>query len=158
LGLPFHSGTSLAARAFISLADSKTPAKIAAVSLALGLAFAAGLMWPLKHAGLALASSLASAINFIWLNRVLGQRQGYDFRPLYGEISRYFLWAVLMALALWPLYGRPELAGLSRLAKVGIGLVAGPAVYFGLALALKCPHIEPLKKILRRVVFFAKRS
>jgi putative peptidoglycan lipid II flippase len=150
LGLPFLSGTSLAARAFFSLSDSKTPAKIAAISLAIGLALAGTLMWPLKHSGLALASSLASAINFFWLNLALAKRRGLGFKPIYAEAARYGLWAVFMGLCLWPLYYLPELANLSRLYKVLIGLIAGPAIYFGLASLCKCPRLAPIYGLIRK--------
>jgi putative peptidoglycan lipid II flippase len=150
VGLPFLSGISLAARVFFSLGDSKTPAKIAAVSLAIGLALAAGLMWPMGPAGLALGSSLASAVNFIWLSRALSQRRGGDYRAIYREIAVYSLWAVLMGLFLWPLYYRPELAGLSPFAKTLIGLILGPAFYFGLAYRFNCPHLAPFARAIKR--------
>ncbi|MDR1395117.1 MAG: murein biosynthesis integral membrane protein MurJ [Deltaproteobacteria bacterium] len=151
LGLPCLSGTSLSARAFFSLSDTKTPARVAAVSLVLGLILAAVLMKPLQHSGLALASSLASLINFLWLNHILGRRQNYNFAPVFREILLYTLWAVLMGAFLWPLYHHPQLAGLSRPAKVAAGLILGPAFYFGLAWFFKCRHLAPLKKIIRRL-------
>jgi putative peptidoglycan lipid II flippase len=151
IGLPFLSGTSLTARAFFSLSDTKTPAKIAAVSLVLGLLMAFGLMWPLKHSGLALASSLASLINFIWLNRTLGQRQGYNYRPLFREISLYTLWALLMGVFLWPLYNLEFFKNLSPLISVITGLILGPIFYFSLAAIFKCPHLKPLGQIWHRI-------
>jgi putative peptidoglycan lipid II flippase len=150
LGLPFLSGTSLAARAFFSLSDTKTPAKIAAISLGLGLILAMILLWPLKHVGLALASSLASMINFIWLNQALAKRQGYKFRALVKEIGLSSWWAILMGLILWPLYYRPELAFLGRLGQVAIGLILGTGIYFSLAYLFKSPHLEAVRSRLRR--------
>ncbi|MDR1608713.1 MAG: murein biosynthesis integral membrane protein MurJ [Deltaproteobacteria bacterium] len=150
LGLPWLSGSSLAARAFFSLSDTKTPAKIAAISLAIGLVLAIILMWPLKHVGLALASSLASLINFLWLNQCLAKRQGYQFRPLFRETAWCFSWALIMGAALWPIYNLPELTGFSRLFRVIIGLIIGPIIYFGLAYLFKSPHLAALRRRLKR--------
>ncbi|MDR1083777.1 MAG: murein biosynthesis integral membrane protein MurJ [Deltaproteobacteria bacterium] len=150
LGLPFLSGTSLTARAFFSLSDTKTPAKIAAISLFLGLALAVGLMWPMKHSGLALASSLASMVNFLWLNRVLGLRQGYNFRPLFKEILLSAFWALLMGLFLWPLYNTSLWPTLGNLPKVVLGLILGPGFYFSLAYVFKCRHLKPAGLFLTR--------
>jgi putative peptidoglycan lipid II flippase len=147
LGLPFLSGTSLTARAFFSLSDSKTPAKIAAISLGIGLVLAAALMWPLGHAGLALASSLGAMVNFIWLNRVLGKKQGYNNGPLYREVGRYFTWALLMGLILWPWYYHEAFSGISRVIKVFGGLTMGVGFYFGLAIISGCPRLAPLKRL-----------
>jgi putative peptidoglycan lipid II flippase len=149
IGLPFLSGVTLTARAYFSLGDSKTPAKVAAVSLAVGLGFAALLMWPLKHAGLALASSLASILNFLWLNRALGVRQGYDYWPLFKEIATYVFLALSMGLALFILGLKLEMASVSPGLKVLSGLILGPAFYFSLAIFCQCPHLEFLKKKLK---------
>jgi putative peptidoglycan lipid II flippase len=151
LGLPFLSGVSLLARAFYSRSNTKTPAVVAAVSLALGLIAAVIMMGPLRHVGLALASSLTSAINFVWLGVILRRREGLALGALAREAAKYLLWALAMAAALWPLYKAPIATDLGRLWRILAGLAVGPGVYFGLALAFRNPHLAPLKKMAARL-------
>jgi putative peptidoglycan lipid II flippase len=59
---------------FYSMQDTKTPVKIAAISVAANLLFSIALMNSMKHSGLALANSIASGINFIMLFYFLRKR------------------------------------------------------------------------------------
>jgi putative peptidoglycan lipid II flippase len=142
LGLPFLSGASLAARAFYSLSDTKTPAKVAGVSLLLGLAFAAALLFPLRHAGLALASSLARARNFSWLMVLLKRRGIVKILPFVKDALRSLLYGLLMAAALWPLY-HPGLGG-RPVPMIVLGLAGGPLVFFAAARLNRSANMEPL--------------
>jgi putative peptidoglycan lipid II flippase len=150
LGLPFLSGVSLMARAFYSRSNTKTPAIVASVSLAVGLAAAVGLMFPLKHVGLALASSLTSVVNFFWLALLLGRREGLNLWKMAKEALMYALGALIMGLALWPVYNCSIETDFERLWRIAVGLIAGPAIYFGLALAAGSYHLEPLKEFWAR--------
>jgi putative peptidoglycan lipid II flippase len=152
LGLPFMSGVTVLARAFYSDSDTKTPAKIAAVCLALGLLAALILMGPLKHVGLALASSLTSLINFGWLALILKRQGQLPLKPLFREMTRYFSWSILMGLAIWPIYLSQPTETAERLWRVGLGLGAGLALYFGLALIFGCSHLAPIVAALKKVV------
>jgi putative peptidoglycan lipid II flippase len=149
LGLPFLSGVSLLARAFYSRSNTKTPAIVAAVSLALGLVAALILMGPLRHVGLALASSLTSVINFAWLAVLLRKREGLVLRSLAWETVKYLLWALIMAAALWPLYKTPIETDLGRLWRILAGVLLGSGIYFALALAFRCSHLTPLIRLFK---------
>ena len=61
---------------FYSLQDTKTPAKIGVYSMLLNIVLNLVLMGPLKHGGLALATSLAGLFNVILLIHFLRQRLG----------------------------------------------------------------------------------
>jgi putative peptidoglycan lipid II flippase len=156
IGLPFLSGVSIFARAFYSRSNTKTPAMVAVVSLTLGLIAAVVLMDPLRHVGLALASSITSAINFVWLALLLRKREGLALRPLAIETAQFLLWSLIMAAALWPLYKDPIATDLGRLWRILAGLVAGPGIYVGLALLFRCPHLAPLRAAAGR--FKRRRS
>jgi putative peptidoglycan lipid II flippase len=67
-------GVRIITASFYSMQDTRTPVKIAGVALAVNILFSIILMNPLKHSGLALANSLASAINFILLFYFLRKR------------------------------------------------------------------------------------
>jgi putative peptidoglycan lipid II flippase len=144
LGLPFLSGASLAARAFYSFKDTGTPAKAAAASLAVGLALAIALLRPLGHVGLALASSLASAVNFVWLAILLRRKGDLDIRAFALDAAKSALLAAAMAAALWPLYGGGLFPEAPRAALVAAGLLAGPALYFLMARLARSEGFGPL--------------
>ena len=151
IGLPFLSGVSILARAFYSRSNTRTPAIVAAISLALGLLAALALMGPLRHVGLALASSITSVVNFSWLAILLRGREGFALKPLAWEAAKYLIWALIMAALLWPLYKDPVATDLGRLWRVLAGLIAGPGIYLGLAVVFRCPHLAPLKAMMGKL-------
>jgi putative peptidoglycan lipid II flippase len=67
LGLPFFGASRVLVSAFYALHDTKTPVKIATVCLVINVVLNAILMFPLKIGGIALASSIAGAINCLLL-------------------------------------------------------------------------------------------
>jgi putative peptidoglycan lipid II flippase len=77
IGLWAIAGVRILAPAFYAIQDTKTPVKIAVVSLLGNAALSLILMGPLKHGGLALANSLASMVNFlllfVWLRKRIGE-------------------------------------------------------------------------------------
>ena len=153
LGLPFLSGSGILARIFYSRRDTRTPTLVAAGSLAFGCLAALALMGPLKHQGLALASSLSSLVNFIWLY-ILLVRRDRDFpraRPA-AEIAGCFVLAVLMGAAVRPLadwaLASPGFASLAG--RTISAVAAGIGLYFGLAILTRRPQVGPLVRLLRR--------
>jgi len=76
IGLCAFSGIKIIAPAFYSLQDTKTPAKIGIYSMCLNVILNLILMGPLKHGGLALATSLSALFNVIVLLHYLRKRLG----------------------------------------------------------------------------------
>ena len=76
VGLCAYSGIKIIAPAFYSLQDTKTPAKIGIYSMILNIILNLILMVPLKHGGLALATSLSALFNVIVLIHFLRKRLG----------------------------------------------------------------------------------
>ena len=60
-------GVRVVTSGFYSMQDTRTPVKVAVITLAANIVFSIILMQPLKHGGLALANSLASWMNFVIL-------------------------------------------------------------------------------------------
>jgi len=83
--------------AFYSLQDTKTPVKVAAVSLVVNAVAGILLMQPLKHGGLALATSIASAFNLIVLYMILQRKIG---RFLDGEFYTSVIKVVVSSLVM----------------------------------------------------------
>ncbi|NVM22206.1 MAG: murein biosynthesis integral membrane protein MurJ [Desulfobacterales bacterium] len=76
LGLWAFSGVRIVVAAFYALQDTKTPVKIAVVSLLVNIALSILLMGPMRHGGLALATSLSSGVNLMLLIHALKKRLG----------------------------------------------------------------------------------
>jgi putative peptidoglycan lipid II flippase len=76
LGLCAFSGVRIVAPTFYALQDTKTPVKMAVISLIVNIAAGIVLMGPMRHGGLALATSLGSAVNLTLLIYALRKRIG----------------------------------------------------------------------------------
>lgn len=75
-GLWAFVGTRIVASVFYSMQDTKTPVKIAVLSVVTNIIFSLLLMGPLRHGGLAFANAIASAVNFIVLFYLLRKKLG----------------------------------------------------------------------------------
>ncbi len=99
LGLSCVALVRVLAPAFYALKDTKTPVVTAFVAFVVNLAVSLWLMGPLKHAGLALASSVAAAVNmgllFVLLHRKLGCLGG---KRVLSSALRAFVASIPMAL------------------------------------------------------------
>jgi putative peptidoglycan lipid II flippase len=76
LGLWAFAGIRIVVSTFYSLQDTKTPVKIAALAVVINIISSLILMGPLKHGGLALATSVAASFNLFALVYVLRKRFG----------------------------------------------------------------------------------
>ena len=76
VGLWAIAGARTIVPAFYSLQDTWTPLKIALICLGANVILNSILIFPLKHAGLALATSLSSILNLILLFRKLNPKLG----------------------------------------------------------------------------------
>ncbi len=76
LGLVAFAGVRIIVPAFYSLQDTRTPVKVAFWTLLVNAGLGWWLMFPLQHAGLALATSLAAWINFSVLAVLLRKKIG----------------------------------------------------------------------------------
>lgn len=103
VGLQAFMLAKVLSTAFYSRQDIRTPVKIAVISLVANMILNAALIWPLKHAGLALASSLASWLNVILLWALLYKRDIYKLQPGWGRFGLQLLVAngALCAFLWW---------------------------------------------------------
>lgn len=98
LGLWAFSGVRVVVSAFYSLQDTKTPVKVAIAALIVNVILSIILMFPLKHGGLALATSIASAVNIILLFFILKRKIG---QFLDREFCSSIFKVILSSLAMW---------------------------------------------------------
>jgi len=76
IGLWAFSAVRIVVTLFYALQDTRTPVKMAAISILVNIVLGVILMWPLRHGGLALATSLASMVNLYLLVRALKKKVG----------------------------------------------------------------------------------
>lgn len=98
LGLWAFSVIRVIDSAFFSIQDRKSPLKAAFVSLFVNVAFSVALMFPLKHGGLALSTSIASAVNVMILAIILKRKIGTF---LDGEFYHSLFRTMFPSLIMW---------------------------------------------------------
>jgi putative peptidoglycan lipid II flippase len=150
VGLPAFSATRIAAQTFYALGDTRTPVRLGLIALAANVGLALLLMGPLRHAGLALASSLSAYLNAAALYWLLRRRLGpLGSRQLLASLGRTALAsAVLLA---WCLLLSPRTDDAWRLAAWTLAVIAGGmAVYLAASALLRSPEAAALVAPLAR--------
>lgn len=156
-GLLGHSIMEVLTRAFYARQDTKTPVIIGTIAMSLNVIFSIGFSrlfasigW-MPHGGLALANSLATALEAIALFVVMRKRLGgiEGGHILRGTIPSLIAAAGMMLILIgWLNYGK----SLSVWALVPAGVAIGGAVYFGILLALRMPELSYIANgVMRRL-------
>jgi len=155
LGLWAFSSVRVSVSAFYSLQDTRIPMKGAILALIVNVIMSLILMGPLKHGGLALATSLGSAANVLYLSYVLWRRIGSflerDFFTSLIKVSiasGVMLVAMMLCARFYPwLEGAPFASRAVYLAlQIGVGLF----VFAWLAWLLKTREMTLLADALAR--------
>ena len=140
LGLVAFIMIKVLAPGYYARQDTRTPVRIAVIAMVSNMVMNIILVFPLAHAGLALATSLSASLNALLLFRGL-RREGV-YRPAAGWpclIIRAVLACVLMAVVMW--WGMGDLQAWvsmdrsDRVWRLLAWIVAGAVLYF-VALAL----------------------
>ncbi|MYD75068.1 MAG: murein biosynthesis integral membrane protein MurJ, partial [Gammaproteobacteria bacterium] len=106
IGMPAIVMVKVHAAGFYAHQDTRTPVRVAMYAMGLNILFCLALVMPLKHVGLALATSLSMFFNAIWLFRLLWQRGMFRPEPGWGAfLLRLILACLLMGLFLWQFRG-----------------------------------------------------
>lgn len=155
MGLWAVSGGRILASTFYSLQDTRTPVRIAVLSLLTKIILSLLLMGPMRHGGLALATSLASGVNLLLLIVALKKRLGrIGGRVILRSISKSMGSGILMAFMLVG-------AAKSFLPNEGIGFsglliwvtgatCGGALVYFGFAFLFKSSEALAAMELMKR--------
>jgi putative peptidoglycan lipid II flippase len=136
-GLVAHSVVEILARAFYALHDTRTPVLVGAGAMSLNVAFSFGFSalfdrvgW-MPHGGLALANSLATALEMVGLLILMRRRlNGLEAKRVLIGAAKAGVATLTMSLALWGwLY---SMGAQPAWLLGGVGVLIGGAVY-GLA-------------------------
>jgi putative peptidoglycan lipid II flippase len=156
-GLSFVALVRVLVPAFYALKDTKTPVLIALAAFFLNLLFSLALMGPLKHGGLALASSLSALGNMLLLLWFLRRKIGrFGGRAILVSGGKGVLASVPMAAVVywivrlidWSHAGRKLVKG----GVLGGAVLAGMAIFLLSAHLLACEEARDLLGLLRKKV------
>jgi putative peptidoglycan lipid II flippase len=159
LGLWAFSVIRVIDAAFFAIQDRRSPLKAAVVALVANFGLSVVLMFPLKHAGIALATSIATAINVIMLAVILKRKIGpvldADFYRAVSRIGLASLWmwlAIILAGRVVPWDGVAPWG--ARALHLAAAMAAGGVVFLAAARWLRLPEFmtiwEGVQRKLRR--------
>jgi putative peptidoglycan lipid II flippase len=155
VGLLGHALLEVIVRGFYANQDTRTPVFVGAGAMGLNIALSLLLSalftkagWP-PHGGLALANSLATALEVTGLLLLLSKRlRGLDFQRIQGGLLKIAIASGAMAAALlvWLQLGRD----LSAWVLGGGGVLIGLALYWAVAYGMKISEAREFARIFLR--------
>ena len=154
-GLSFVALSRVLPPAFYALKDTRTPVITAFVAFLLNVVFSLLLMKPLLHGGLALATTLSALANMLlllWLlRRKIGPFGGRAIavtagKALIAALPMAVLVHFLLKLADWSVTGQ----GLWKSLILGSAVTGGMALFFAMALLLRCHEARYFADAVRR--------
>jgi len=147
LGLWAFAAVRILVPTFYSLKDTRTPFLISLVAVGANIVLNLILMIPLKHAGLALATSISAMLNLALLTWFLRRKIGpLGLKAMAGKMVKPALATAVMGLfclALMLYFGDVlETLPMVRLKIVLTGVVGGGVIYFALAKIMGTEELE----------------
>ena len=155
VGLWAIAGARTIAPAFYSLQDTRTPLKIGLICLGANVAFIAILIHPLKHGGLALATSLSSTLNLILLFWRLNSKIGkMDMTKNIKALLKDVFCSLPMGLAAYLIC---SIGNWSSIGNVGekvllllVAIVIGLGIYLACSYGMKNEEMLFLLKMVKK--------
>jgi putative peptidoglycan lipid II flippase len=137
VGLPAFAGVRIVVAAFYALQDTKTPVKVAATAMVVNIILNLALMIPLKHGGLALATSLSALLNLSLLVWIINRRlAGIPWDGVVRSVRNVAAATVPVGLIGWGVSRMPLWATPGDWIEKGVWLAGGiglaVAVYFAI--------------------------
>jgi putative peptidoglycan lipid II flippase len=149
LGLFAYATVEIVTRAFYALHDTLTPVLVALASMVLNIVLCLLLVGPLTHGGLALANSLATTVEMVWLLLILrGRMKGMGGRELVISLGKISAAAALMGVAVAWFAGVTE--GSHVLLQAVGAMVLGGGVYLLASLVLGAKEVETMRRLVAR--------
>jgi len=155
VGLWAFSAVRIVVSTFYALQDTKTPVRIAVISVCANILLGIVLMGPMGHGGLALATSLASMLNLGLLVRALRTKLGtVGLKTILMSVYKTLICSIFMGVAVWAaaLFIIPSEGG--NLMRLFFGLagsiIIGFVLYGSFSLLLKSRELEKVMAIVRK--------
>jgi putative peptidoglycan lipid II flippase len=156
LGLWAFSAVRIVVSLYYALQDTRTPVRMAVISMMVNIGMGIILMKPLQHGGLALATSLASMVNLYLLIWALKKKIGLlRKREFLLSTFRTLACSAVMGLAVYALKAFMLQPQTKDFWGVCIGLtitiLAGILSYAGCSLALKSPEMVSVVRVMKDI-------
>ena len=155
IGLWAFSGVRIVVSTFYALQDTKTPVKIAVISISANILLGIILMGPLAHGGLALSTSLASMLNLGLLIRALKIKLGrLGMKNIMESACKTVLCSAIMGVIVWGvalLIIPSEDGSLSGLFfGIMVSIIIGIVLYGSFSFLIKSPELEKVQAIIMK--------
>jgi putative peptidoglycan lipid II flippase len=155
LGLWAFSAVRIIVSALYSLQDAKSPMKAAIVALIVNVVCSVILMFPLKHGGLAFATSIATAVNVIMLSVILKKKIGsFLNQEFYHSVFKICLaslamWGAILLIGIvfpWKVEGALQ----ERLLYLTLCVSGGMTTFFVAASVIRCSEMTMIIDMAKR--------
>ncbi|MDL2329476.1 murein biosynthesis integral membrane protein MurJ [Desulfosarcina sp. OttesenSCG-928-A07] len=156
LGLWAFSAVRIVVSVFYALQDTRTPVQMATISIGVNILLGMALMDSMAHSGLALATSLASAVNLILLVWALRKRLGtIRWQKIGASTGKTLVATALMAMAaVWifqQIVPDADPAGFFHLLTgVSVAVGVGMGIFSGAAWLLKIPEWQQMVRLIKK--------
>ena len=155
VGLWAIAGARTIVPAFYALQDTWTPMRMGLICLGANVVLNSILIFPLKHAGLALATSLSSMLNLILLFRALSPRLGgMGMKGIVTSLLRIFFCSLPMGLVSYLICSLGEWStsghGIQKVFLLSVAIATGFGIYLGSSYGMKNEELIFLLKMLKR--------
>ncbi len=154
IGLFAYGAVKILQSCFFALKDTLTPAKVSALALAVNIILNLILMFPLKLAGLALATSVSGINTFIVLFWLLRKKlNSFNIRVIVSSFGRILLASCAMGLVCYFSSRNFAAAGngiSSRLINLGLSVILGLVSYIFFCFLFRVQEMHELWQWLRR--------
>jgi putative peptidoglycan lipid II flippase len=144
LGLPAYALVKIFANAFYSFQDTKTPIKVAVITIILHIVLCIILMQPLGIGGLALATTTSSYINFVLLAFYFKKyMKNFELKQIYFSFLKSLIASILSGVTAWGIC-----RSLDRLfIAVFVSIISSLIVFFLASYILKSEELKIIYKI-----------
>lgn len=154
-GLVGHSIVEIISRAFYALHDTRTPVMVGVGAMTFNVVFSLlfsrwfTLIGWMPHGGLALANSLATALEAVVLLALMRRRlDGLEGKRVWVSVVQAAIATSVMGLVIWGWLAL--LPGVSNLLLAAGGVVLGGAVYLAVVWLLRVPEVAALVSAIQR--------
>ena len=145
IGLTAYGIKRIAQSCFFALKDTVTPTKVAGLALIMNIILNAALMFPLKIAGIALATSISGIVACALLLRILEKRIG-DFGNKQIAASFFKILAASICMGAACYFISQNLSGMNKFIQLGLEIFSGIAVYFLFCFVFRVSELRELWK------------
>ena len=161
VGIWAFSGVRVVISTYYALQDTRTPVKIALISIAVNIILATLLMFPMGYAGIALATSISSSVNLCLLLMDISKKLGgINWERIKGSVLKTISGSILMGTAV---YGLSQLwiKDNPSMGLTGVGvfacIISGIFFYGAFSILIKHPEFQNILGMIKHKAILNKR-